>query len=201
MNRDSYNKIARQWSQARSHLSSIERAYLEELLRTTPVGATVLDLGCGCGRPLAEYVAARGRHVIGIDQSEALLESAKAMLPGQTWILARMQDYELGENYCAAIVWDSLFHITRGEHEPILRKVVAGLAANGRLMLTVGGSEHPAFTDFMFGERFFYDSNTPAQTELILCALGCRIVRGELINVPDGKRDKGRYAIVAEKSS
>lgn len=201
MNRDSYNKVAPQWSNARSGLSGIEHAYLEELLRAAPVGAAVLDLGCGSGRPIAEYVVSCGRQVIGIDQSEALLDLAKARLPGEKWILARMQDYEPTQEYCAAIVWDSLFHITRTEHEPILRKVVAGLPVGGRLMLTVGGSEHPAFSDFMLGERFFYDSNTPAQTERILCALGCRIVRGELINVPDGKRDKGRYALIAEKSS
>jgi cyclopropane fatty-acyl-phospholipid synthase-like methyltransferase len=201
VNRDSYNRIALQWSQARSHLSAIERAYLDELLRAAPMGGTVLDLGCGSGCPMAQYVVSCGRHVIGIDQSEALLNLAKKRLPNERWMLARMQDYRLEEDYCAAIVWDSLFHVTRAGHEPILRKVVAGLPANGRLVLTVGGAEHPAFTDFMFGERFFYDSNAPAQTEQILRALGCRIARGELIDVPDGKRDKGRYAIVAEKSA
>lgn len=67
-------------------------------------------------------------------------------------------------------------------------------------MLTVGGSAHPAFTDTMFGQAFFYDSNTPDESGQILARLGCRIVIGEFMNLPDGGRDKGRYAIVAEKT-
>jgi hypothetical protein len=101
--------------------------------------------------------------------------------------------------YRGALLWDSLFHILRTEHEPILRNVVNGLTPGDRIMLTVGGSAHPAFTDFMYGQEFFYDSNTPEETEQILLRLGCRVVIGEYMNVPDGERDKGRYAIIAEK--
>jgi hypothetical protein len=137
--------------------------------------------------------------VIGVDQCKSLLELAKAHLPTEKWILDRMQGYEPEDAYAAAIIWDSLFHIPRAEHEPILRRVVRGLPIGGRLMLTVGGSAHPPFTDSMFGERFFYDSNTPAETECMLETLGCRIVLGELMNLPDGENNKGRYAFVAEK--
>lgn len=66
-------------------------------------------------------------------------------------------------------------------------------------MLTVGGSARPEFTDFMYGEEFYYDSNTPQETETFLQRLSCRMVIGEYMNLPDGGRDKGRYAIVAEK--
>ena len=66
-------------------------------------------------------------------------------------------------------------------------------------MLTVGGSEQPPFTDHMFGQEFFYDSNTPEETSRILQGLGCRIVIGEFMNLPTTGHDKGRYAIVARK--
>jgi SAM-dependent methyltransferase len=199
LNRDSYNKIAPQWSTARSSFCGREREYLDGLLAKTASGDAVLDLGCGTGRPMAEYVVSRGLHVIGVDQCKSLLELAQAHLPTEKWILDRMQDYEPEDAYAAAIIWDSLFHIPRAEHEPILRRVVRGLPIGGRLMLTVGGSAHPPFTDSMFGERFFYDSNTPAETERMLEALGCRIVLGEFMNLPDGENNKGRYAFVAEK--
>lgn len=101
--------------------------------------------------------------------------------------------------YQGALLWDSLFHLRRTEHEPIIDRVVRGLPSGGRVMLTVGGSAHPAFTDFMYGQEFFYDSNTPAETEGILLRAGCRLVVAEYMNLPDGGRDRGRYAIVAEK--
>lgn len=54
-------------------------------------------------------------------------------------------------------------------------------------MLTVGGSAHPEFTDFMYGEEFYYDSNTPQETETFLQRLSCRMVIGEYMNLPDGE--------------
>jgi cyclopropane fatty-acyl-phospholipid synthase-like methyltransferase len=176
-----------------------EREYLDLLLEKTSGGDAVLDLSCGSGCPMAEYVVSRGRRVIGIDQAESLLDMARSNLASERWILGRMEDYELEDVYGAAIVWDSLFHVARAEHESILRRVVRALPAGGRLMLTVGGSAHPPFTDCMFGERFFYDSHSPAETERVLHALDCRIVLGEFMNRPDGGREKGRYAYVVEK--
>jgi cyclopropane fatty-acyl-phospholipid synthase-like methyltransferase len=148
-----------------------EREYLDLLLEKTSGGDAVLDLSCGSGCPMAEYVVSRGRRVIGIDQAESLLDMARSNLASERWILGRMEDYELEDVYGAAIVWDSLFHVARAEHESILRRVVRALPAGGRLMLTVGGSAHPPFTNRMFGERFFYDSHPPAETEQVLEAL------------------------------
>jgi trans-aconitate methyltransferase len=200
MNRDSYNKIAPEWSKARTGFFGREREYLDLVLDATSEGATILDLGCGSGRPMAEYVVSRNRRVIGVDQSEVLLDLARTRLPAEHWILAPIESHEVTSGYQGAIIWDSLFHIPRAEHAAILGKVISGLPAGGRLMVTVGGSAHPPFTDVMFGQSFYYDSNTPAESEGILAGLGCRLVLAEFMNMPDGGGDKGRYAIVAEKA-
>ena len=149
---------------------------------------------------MAEYVVSRGRHVIGVDQSEALLGLARGSMPAERWIPAPIESYEISCEYLGAIIWDSLFHIPRAEHAGILGKVVTSLPAGGRLMVTVGGSTHPPFTDVMFAQSFYYDSHTPVETEAILKGLGCRLLLAEFMSVPDGGRDKGRYAIVAEKA-
>ena len=65
------------------------------------------------------------------------------------------------------------------------------------LVSTIDDRPH---TDVMYGQEFYYDSNTPEETEEILFRLGCRLKVAEYMNVPDGGRDKGRYAIVAEKA-
>jgi hypothetical protein len=52
----------------------------------------------------------------------------------------------------------------------------------------------------MFGQEFYYDSNSPEETEQFLRQLGCSLIVNEYVNLPDGGRDKGRYAIVAEKA-
>ncbi len=200
MNRDSYNKVAHVWGSARSGFFGREREYLDAVLSVVQKGSTILDVGCGTGRPMAEYVISQGHHVVGIDQSEEMLKIARCALPNETWVLSPMESYDLQVAYQGALVWDSLFHVKRTEHESIMRRVVGGLPSGGRVMLTVGGSAHPAFTDFMYGEEFYYDSNTPEETERILLRLGCRLLIAEYTNLPVGVRDKGRYAIVAEKA-
>lgn len=148
---------------------------------------------------MAEYICSQRRRILGVDQSEEMLAIARQNLPNERWVLSSMEAYAPTEDYAGALLWDSLFHLKRTDHEPIMRKIVRGLPSGGRLMLTVGGSANPEFTDFMYGEEFYYDSNTPMETEQILRLLGCRLVIAEFMNLPDGGRNKGRYAIVAEK--
>jgi SAM-dependent methyltransferase len=200
MNREAYNKISNQWDSARRKFYGREREYLDVLLSALAGDATVIDLGCGTGRPMAEEVISRGYRVIGIDQSSEQIKKAAERFPEQRWVLSSIETYEFNDGFDAAIIWDSLFHIERSYHEPILRKVVERLPSGGRVMLTVGGSEHPAFTDVMFGQEFFYDSNSPEKTLNIIKNLGCHPLIGEFMNLPTEGRDKGRYAIIAEKA-
>jgi trans-aconitate methyltransferase len=154
MNHGSYNKIAHEWSSARNRFFGKEHEYIDAVLSTARVGSTILDIGCGSGRPMAEYIVSKGNHVVGVDESEEMLAIAKQNLPHEKWVLSPMETYEPQEGYQCALLWDSLFFVARTEHEPIIRKVVHWLPSGGRLMLTVGGSAHPAFTDFMYGQEF-----------------------------------------------
>lgn len=197
MNRHSYNAIAEDWDAARATLSRHEPAFLDRLLIDMPLAGKILDLGCGTGRPIAEFLLQRGFHVTGVDQAEGLLALARQRLPQGRWLQARMESFEPDETYDGAVIWDSLFHIPRAQHAPILEKIVDCLRPGAKLMLTVGGSAHPAFTDTMFGHTFFYDSLTPEQTVSVLTALGAVIEHAEFINPPTRGRDKGRYGIVA----
>lgn len=198
MNRHSYNAIAEDWDAARATLSRHEPAFLDRLLIDMPPAGKILDLGCGTGRPIAEFLLKRGFDVTGVDQAEDLLALARQRLPQGRWLQARMESFEPDETYDGAVIWDSLFHIPRAQHAPILEKTVDCLRPGAKLMLTVGGSAHPAFTDTMFGHTFFYDSLTPEQTVSALTALGAVIEHAEFINPPTGDRDKGRYGIVAK---
>lgn len=197
MNRHSYNAIAEDWDAARTTLSRHEPAFLDRLLIDMPLAGKILDLGCGTGRPIAEFLLKRGFDVTGVDQAEDLLALARQRLPQGRWLQARMESFEPDETYDGAVIWDSLFHIPRAQHAPILEKIVDCLRPGAKLMLTVGGSAHPAFTDTMFGHTFFYDSLTPEQTVSVLTALGAVIEHAEFINPPTRGRDKGRYGIVA----
>ncbi len=161
MNRDAYNRIAASWDAARTSFYGRERDYLEAFLTGLPPGSRVLELGCGTGRPMAEHILSRGHKVTGVDQAAKLLDLASARLPEGTWIESRIEDFQSAEQFAGIICWDALFHVERTRHDELLARMARVLADGGRLMLTVGGSDHPAFTDTMFGETFFYDSYPP----------------------------------------
>ncbi len=197
MNRQSYNAIAKDWDSVRASLLPYEVLFLERLTQHLPKTAKVLDLGCGTGRPVAELLLRKGIAVTGIDQAEDLLALAKKRFPAGRWLQAEMETFEPDEIYDGAVIWDSLFHIPREHHEPILRRVLGSLRQGSRLILTVGGSDHPPFTDTMFGQNFFYDSHPPSTVINILKSLDAGIEHAEFINPPTRGRDKGRYGIVA----
>jgi ubiquinone/menaquinone biosynthesis C-methylase UbiE len=198
MNRESYDAVAHQWDETRLLLSDSEKRILDVLLQRTPAGANALDLGCGTGRPIAEYLVSQQLHVTGVDQSAAMLQLARNRLPEQHWILSSLENFEPAGEFAAVIAWDSLFHIPREEHAAILARVRAVIPRGGRLALTVGGSEHPAFTDTMLGHTFFYDSHSPEAAMALLSGLQFEIILSEFLNLPTTGRDKGRFAIVAE---
>jgi SAM-dependent methyltransferase len=198
VNREAYDRIADEWDRARTDLSALERGYVDVLLDGLSVPSAVLDLGCGTGRPIAEYVLARGHAVTGVDQAPRLLELAGKRFPNATWLESRLEDVALPpRSYAAAVCWDALFHIERAHHASIIAKVADALQPGGRFMLTVGGMDHPAFTDTMFGELFFYDSHPPEKALEILAHTGFEPVVSEFTDLPTMGRDKGRYAIVA----
>ncbi len=199
MNKTSYNAVADTFRQARINLSADEGRYLDVLLEHLPLGSTLLDLGCGTGTPVAAAIIARGHRVLGVDQAAAMLAHARREFPKQRWIEARLESYACAEPYQGALLWDSLFHLERQWHAVVLGRVIAGLPRDGRLMLTSGGSANEAFVDHMFDQPFFYDSHPPEVLRELLLTQGTRILVEELLDLPDGERNKGRCAFVVEK--
>lgn len=128
MNRASYDAIAEQWDRQRTRLSPLEAEVLETVAGSVAPGSTILDLGCGTGRPVASFFAEAGHRIIGVDQSEGMLAFAQQRLPGQQWVLGSIEDFV--------------------PTEPV--------------------------------------------------AAGFRVVQSLVLNHPDGARDKGRVALVAE---
>ena len=197
LNRASYNAIAPSWDAARVAFHGRERAYLDALLDGLPAQSAVLDLGCGTGRPIAAYLLDKGHRVTGVDQAEALLALARRRFPAATWINGTIEAFVPAARFDAIVCWDALFHIDRSAHEMLFARFAKTLLLGGRLMLTFGGSDHPAFTDSMHGRTFFYDSHPPEQVLGMLADRGFVPVVAEFMDLPTGGRDKGRYAVVA----
>lgn len=198
-----YDAIAEDWNRLRTHLPAPDLALFELFRCYIPPQGRVLDLGCGHGIPIAAMMTERGFTLTGVDRSERLLSLAQRAMPQQEWIQSELESFEPVGHYHGVIIWDSMFHLPRHEHLTLLGKVFEALEPEGVVILSSGGSDTdlPPFTDIMLGHEFFYDA-FPVPVLLRHCReMGFRILRHELVNEPDGGRDKGRLGVVLQKSA
>jgi ubiquinone/menaquinone biosynthesis C-methylase UbiE len=85
----------------------LEGTWYETALRALDAalttGSTVLDLGCGCGVPVAAHLA-RSHRVTGVDISERQIARARALVPGAAFLRADMTSVDLPARAFDAIV-------------------------------------------------------------------------------------------------
>ena len=66
----------------------------------------VLDLGCGAGRPIAEYLLDRGCLVTGVDASRPMIELFARVVPRAVALHADMRTLRLSEVFDLVVAWD-----------------------------------------------------------------------------------------------
>ena len=88
-----YKKHARAWTELRGDFL-YEKEWLDLFLSLIPVHSTLLDLGCGSGKPIADYLIQQGHTLIGVDSSDVMIAMAQKNFPKQTWVQADMRTVE-----------------------------------------------------------------------------------------------------------
>jgi SAM-dependent methyltransferase len=76
----SYDNIAEGFAKMRDSFNTGQK-YLDDLINHIPTQSHILDIGCGSGFPIANYLIEKNFQVTGIDGSEELLNIAKKKCP------------------------------------------------------------------------------------------------------------------------
>ena len=197
-----YDLISAEFGAARQRLQPNEVRYLRLLTEPLSPPSLILDLGCGTGHPIASHLASLGHRIIGVDGSAEMLVQARARLPEHRWIHNRIESVEIDDVCDAVVCWDALFHLPRSLWPGVVANVHRCLRPGGRLMVSSGGVVQPdgdGFTDTMFGHEFYYDSLPPDRMLALLDQAGFDIVLAEMCDLPDGGRNKGKWATVAAR--
>ena len=117
--------------------------WLEMLERRVEPGSSVLDLGCGCGVPVARRLA-QHYSVTGIDFSPVQIERARQLVPKATFMCADMTTLRFpNETFGAITCFYALIHLPLAEQPVLLRNVGRWLRPAGLFAATVG---HQAWT-------------------------------------------------------
>jgi SAM-dependent methyltransferase len=171
---DLYERHARSWDRDRGR-SLFERGWLDRFRAVAGDGASILDLGCGSGDPMARYLIACGHAIAGVDSSPSLIELGAARFPTHNWIVGDMRGIALGERFRGVLAWDSFFHLTADDQRAMF-PIFRGHAETGAaLMFTSGPRAGEAIGSYQ-GEPLYHASLDAAEYEALLRGHGFAVV-------------------------
>ena len=169
-----YQRHAEAFDQMRSrHL--FEKPSLDPFLALLQPGASILDIGCGSGEPIARYLNDAGYRLTGIDSSPPLIDLCRSRFPHQEWVVADMRTLELGRRFDGILAWDSFFHLSceaQGRMFPIFQQHAARRAA----LLFTSGPAHGEVLGMFEGEPLYHASLDPNEYQTLLDGAGFDVV-------------------------
>jgi SAM-dependent methyltransferase len=113
--------------------------WLARLRDRLPAVGSVLDLGCGCGVPVARSLAAAGHEVTGVDISDVQIERARRLVPLGKFIRADAGSVEFPpESFDAVVCLYALFHLPLSVQPGLLQRIASWLRPSGWLLAIVG---------------------------------------------------------------
>ena len=177
-----YQRHARAWAQDRGN-RLMERAWLDRFRALLPAGASVLDIGCGSGEPIARHLVEQGYNVTGVDSSPELIALCTTSFPDFAWHVADMRTLSLAQRFDGMLAWDSFFHLCPDDQRrmfPIFRQHAAPHAA---LMFTSGPAHGEAIGSYK-GEPLYHASLDAAEYRALLNANAFELV-AHVVEDPD----------------
>jgi ubiquinone/menaquinone biosynthesis C-methylase UbiE len=111
-----YDRIADSYLE-RFGRSSVRAAKLAELIEQLPAGASILDVVCGAGIPVAHELVTLGFSVTGVDASRGQIERARRNVSRARFIHADMAAVQFApESFDAVAAFYSVSHLPKSEH-------------------------------------------------------------------------------------
>ena len=167
---DLYERHARDYDQDRGKTLQ-ERTWLDRFLSWIPARATVLDVGCGSGEPIGQYVIERGFEVTGVDSSRSMIELCRERFPNSEWLVADMRELKLGRRFGGILAWDSFFHLGKDAQRAMFPRLACHASRGAPLMFTSGSAEGESIGRLR-GEPLYHASLSPVEYERLLTAAG-----------------------------
>lgn len=131
--------------------------WLAELSGRLPVGARVVDLGCGAGVPAAADLARRGFDVTGVDISEVQVERARRLVPDAEFVCADLATWDAEPASLDAVVsFYALIHVPLEDQVALFPRIRRWLRDDG-LLLAIVGADRWTGVEQHFGTEMFWD--------------------------------------------
>jgi SAM-dependent methyltransferase len=128
-----YRRWAATYDEPRNSLFDMDEPVMRQIIDELPSG-DALDAACGTGR-YAEYLAARGHHVVGVDSSRDMLDRARKRVPTGEFALGDLTRLPLADR-CVDLVVCSLALSHVAALAPVMAEFARVLRPGGRLAIS-----------------------------------------------------------------
>src|SRR5262245_22250897 len=152
-----YERHAAAWDADRRSSTWNDQPWHDRFVMALPEGATVLDLGCGSGWPVARHMAEAGFRITGVDSSPTMISLCRSRLPDHEWIVADMRTLSLDRRFDGILAWDSFFHLDHDDQRRMFDVFAAHAAPRATLMLNAGPKHGEAIGSYR-GDPLYHAS-------------------------------------------
>ena len=171
---DVYQRHGQAWAALRGDRLT-EVAWLDRFCALLPAHASVLDIGCGSGVPIARELIRRGFDVTGLDATPTMAALFRRNLPTAPIHQGDMRAMDLGKRFEGLLAWDSFFHLSPEDQRAMFARFQAHAAPGAALMFTSGHDEGVAIGD-MEGSPLYHGSLGSAEYHTLLAAAGFEVI-------------------------
>lgn len=190
-----YDRLARRWDQWADEVDPpLRDRYVDWLEDRLDLGSSVLELGSGTGRPVAERLASRYRY-LGLDVSTEMVTVARRNVRAGRFLVGDMRcvDLPVGQ-FDGVIAFYSIIHVPRSDHPALLRSIHGWLRPGGYLVACLSSEDLAAGVDEdWLGVGPMYWSGYDADTNLrMLVAAGFEEIHAEVVHQMEGE-DEVRF--------
>jgi len=172
--RSGYNEIAKEYQAERSIFE--HKKELEKIVSLLPEDAKVLDVGCGAGVPVTEFLVEAGFDVVGVDFSESMLKLARKNVPKAKFIKESMT--KLGfkdDSFNGLTAFYSIIHVPREKHLSLFQSFHRILKPKGIMLICMGPDEWEAIDEY-YGTEMFWSHYSPERSLQLVKDAGFQII-------------------------
>jgi cyclopropane fatty-acyl-phospholipid synthase-like methyltransferase len=155
--------------------------HLQWLVNFLPKGATILDLGCGAGKPVDSFLIANSIKVIGVDISEEQIKLARKLVQKATYFVKDMSKIESNHYKVDAVVsFYAIFHTPREKHFELLKKINTFIKPGGFLLVTMGVKDWEGKEDNFCGAEMYWSHYGKSKNLQLISGAGFKILKSEI---------------------
>lgn len=192
---DHYERHAHAWDADRRAAAWNDKPWHDRFIAALAAGASVLDLGCGSGVPVARHMVVEGLHVTGVDSSPTLVSLCRERLPAQEWLVADMRSLALHRRFDGILAWDSFFHLRPADQRRMFSVFARHAAPSAVLMFNTGPAHGEAIGEYR-GEPLYHASLSGDEYRRMLHGIDFTVIAHA---VEDWQTGGGRTAWIARR--